>query len=133
MFSSKLLATRPRLLSSLSKRLFSFEQNYKLFPRYFLVSLQYKDIEDAKDELQEHYAQVSTLMQDRKVVMKGEYKDETGMFLIYSNALDERDPHQFIMTNPLYIGGFIKQWKIEELDLLEADRDDEITLYQKYR
>ena len=122
MFSSKLFKIRPRLLNLWSIRPFSFELGYKIPPRYFLVSLQYRDIEDAKDEIQEHYTQVSTLMQDRKVVMKGEYKDNTGMFLIYSNAMDERDPYQFIMKNPLYIGGFIKQWKIEELDLLEADR-----------
>ena len=55
------------------------------------------------------------------------------MFMIFNNARDERDPHQFIMNNPLYQNGLIKEWKIEELDLLHADREDELTVYQRYR
>ena len=63
----------------ISKRMFSFELQYQIPPRYFFVSLQYgKDIENAKDELDEHRSQVRLLMEDRKVLMKGEYKDNSG-------------------------------------------------------
>ena len=55
------------------------------------------------------------------------------MFLLFSNAIDERIPHSFILSNPLYVNGYIKKWDIEELDLLQSDRDDEITVYRKFR
>ena len=54
-----------------------------------------------------------------------------GMFLIFSNSRDEREPHSFITSSPLFTNGFIKKWDIEELDMTLAAKDDEITKYVK--
>ena len=47
------------------------------------------------------------------------------------NARDERDPHQFIMGDPLYREGLVKDYSIEELDIIHAERDDELTITGK--
>ena len=52
--------------------------------------------------------------------------------MIFANSRDELEPHSFIMSSPLYVGGYIKKWNIEELDLHHSDRDDELTVYRKY-
>ena len=48
------------------------------------------------------------------------------------NARDEREPHQFIMTDPLYSEGIVKDWHISELDLIHRERDDELTITGKF-
>ena len=48
-------------------------------------------------------------------------------------AKDQREPYHWVRSDPLYVEGHVRDFKIEELDLIEAERDDEITLYQKYR
>ena len=47
------------------------------------------------------------------------------------NGRDERDPHRFIMADPLFVEGCIKEWSIEELDLIHKERDDELTITGK--
>ena len=59
--------------------MFSFELHYQIPPRYFFVTLKYdKNIEEAKDEFQEHSTNIRNLMHDRKILMKGDYKDNSG-------------------------------------------------------
>jgi len=48
-------------------------------------------------------------------------------------AKDERDPHQFILSDQYFINGLVKNWEIKELDLIHAERDDEIMISSKYR
>lgn len=48
------------------------------------------------------------------------------------NAKDEREPHAFIMSDEYYQNGLVKSWDIKELDLVHADRDDEIMVSSKY-
>ncbi len=48
-------------------------------------------------------------------------------------AKDERDPHSFIMTDQYYINGLVKEWSIKEIDLIQAERDNEIMVSAKYR
>ena len=61
-------------------RFFSYEQSYTVPPRYFYVSLEFDaNVEDATDELHDHYDQIRMLMQDRRVLMKGDYKDKSGI------------------------------------------------------
>jgi uncharacterized protein YciI len=54
------------------------------------------------------------------------------MFFIY-NGKDERDPHQFLMSDPYYINGLVKDWEIKELDLIHAERDDELVVRDRFR
>ena len=44
------------------------------------------------------------------------------------NSKDERDPHKFIMNDPYWKEGLVNEWKIEELDLVHRERDDEIVI-----
>ena len=46
------------------------------------------------------------------------------------NSKDEIEPHTFIHKDPLYQNGFVKDWNITELDLIHAERDDELVLRQ---
>ena len=48
------------------------------------------------------------------------------------NARDEREPHEFIMKDPLHIEGIVKEWNIQELDLIHKERDDELTITGKF-
>ena len=48
------------------------------------------------------------------------------------NARDEREPHQFIMADPLYCEGIVKDWHIDELDIIHKERDDELTITGKF-
>jgi hypothetical protein len=54
------------------------------------------------------------------------------MYFIF-NGKDERDPHTFIMTDQYYVNGLVKSWEIKELDLIHAERDDELMVSSKYR
>ena len=47
------------------------------------------------------------------------------------NARDERDPHRFIMADPLYMQGIVKHYSIDELDVIHKERDDELTITGK--
>lgn len=64
--------------------------------------------------------------------MKGTSKDANELFFIY-NGKDERDPHSFIMSDQYYINGLVKNWEIKEMDLIHAERDDELVVSAKYR
>ena len=37
------------------------------------------------------------------------------------------------MSDPFYVNGLVKDWEIKELDLIHAERDDELMLRQKFR
>ena len=52
------------------------------------------------------------------------------MFLF--NARDEREPHQFILDDPLYKEGVVDDWRIEELDITHKERDDELIITGKF-
>jgi uncharacterized protein YciI len=67
-------------------------------------------------------------------MFKGDVKGETQgeMFIIY-NGKDERDPHGFMLKDPYYINGLVKEWEIKELDLIHAERDDELVIRDKFR
>lgn len=54
------------------------------------------------------------------------------MFIIY-NGKDERDPHNFLLSDPFYKNGLVKSWDIKELDLIHSERDDELMLREKFR
>ena len=49
------------------------------------------------------------------------------------NGNDERDPYHFMKRDPLYQNGFVKDYEIKELDLVHAERDDELVLRQQFR
>ena len=49
------------------------------------------------------------------------------IFMIF-NSKDEIEPHTFIHSDPLFQNGFVKDWYITELDLIHAERDDELVL-----
>ena len=53
------------------------------------------------------------------------------IFFVFT-ARDEREPHQFIMDDPLYGQGVVKEWHIDELDLIHTERDDELTITGKF-
>lgn len=54
------------------------------------------------------------------------------MYFIF-NGKDERDPHQFVMNDQYFVNGLVKSWQIKELDLINAERDDELIVNNKYR
>lgn len=54
------------------------------------------------------------------------------MYFIF-NGKDERDPHKFIMNDQYQINGLVRSWEIKELDLVHAERDDELTVSTKFR
>ena len=54
------------------------------------------------------------------------------MFIIY-NGKDERDPHNFLLSDPFYKNGLVKSWDIKELDLIHSERDDELMVREKFR
>jgi hypothetical protein len=54
------------------------------------------------------------------------------MYFVY-HGKDERDPHTFIMTDQYYVNGLVKSWSIKELDLVHAERDDELIVSTKFR
>ena len=103
----------------------------------------------------EHSEKVKRAVQDQQIVFRGEMlpqrtesTDESGEqeqegttavaqasdldeIIFVFNGRDERDPHRFIMDDPLFTEGVIKEWKIEELDLIHKERDDELTITGK--
>ena len=57
---------------------------------------------------------------------------EPQIFMVW-NAVDEREPHDFLMRDSLYQNGYVRDWTIQELDLVHAERDDELVLRQPFR
>ena len=51
------------------------------------------------------------------------------IFMIF-NSVDEREPYDFLQRDPIVQEGFVKDWEIKELDLVHAERDDELVLRQ---
>ena len=51
------------------------------------------------------------------------------IFFVF-NTKDERDPHDFMQRDPIVQSGFVRDWEIKELDLVHAERDDELVLRQ---
>ena len=49
------------------------------------------------------------------------------------HSKDEKEPYSFIMNDAFYINGLVKEWNIEELDLIHAERDDELMIREKFR
>ena len=49
------------------------------------------------------------------------------IFMIF-NAKDEIEPHDFLQRDPLVSNGWVKEWYIKEMDLVHAERDDELVL-----
>ena len=108
-----------------------------------------------KEIAMEHSEKVKRAVQDQQIVFRGEMlpqrtesTDESGEqeqegttavaqasdldeIIFVFNGRDERDPHRFIMTDPLFVEGLIKEWSIEELDLIHKERDDELTITGK--
>ena len=54
------------------------------------------------------------------------------IFMLF-NSIDEREPHDFMNRDPIVQNGFVKDWSIKELDLVHAERDDEMVLRQQFR
>ena len=103
----------------------------------------------------EHSEKVKRAVQDQQIVFRGEMlpqrtestdeseeQEQEGTtavaqasdldeIIFVFNGRDERDPHRFIMDDPLFTEGVIKEWKIEELDLIHKERDDELTITGK--
>ena len=75
-------------------------------------------------------------LDDQKILFKGGIKGEEGgiteMYFVY-HGKDERDPHQFIMEDQYFINGLVKSWDINEIDLIHAERDDELMVNSKFR
>ena len=53
------------------------------------------------------------------------------MFFVF-HGRDERDPHSFIKSDPLFLNGIVKKWRITEMDLAHKERDDELVLHGQY-
>ena len=53
------------------------------------------------------------------------------IFFIF-NSRDEIEAHEFIKRDPLYQQNFVKDWTIKELDLIHAERDDELVLRNRF-
>ena len=49
------------------------------------------------------------------------------IFMIWQSH-DEREPHRFLKFDSLMQNGLVKDWTIKELDLVHAERDDELVL-----
>ena len=87
---------------------------------------------------EEHNKEVKKRFDDQKIVFKGAIaaSSENGtpgeMYFVY-HGKDEKDPHQFVMSDQYFINGLIKNWEIKELDLIHAERDDELMVSSKYR
>ena len=98
---------------------------------------------------EEHQREVKRKLDDQKILFTGLTKyvapldskstqvatDEIRHDEIYFvfNGKDERDPHSFVMTDQYYITGLVKSWEIKELDLVHAERDDELVVSTKFR
>ena len=61
-----------------------------------------------------------------------EEKTKPEIFFVF-NARDEIEPHDFIMTDPLYLQGVVNDWRIRELDFIHAERDDELTVLSQVK
>eukprot|EP00347_Sterkiella_histriomuscorum_P001438 403372037 len=117
----------------------SFELSFQIPPRYFLVSYKLTDtFADHQEQFkEEHSEKVKRLIEQQRILFRGDIKNTEGdsyseIFFLY-NTKDEREPHQFIMSDLYYQNGLVKQWEIKELDLMHAERDDEIMVSAKYR
>ena len=44
------------------------------------------------------------------------------------NSKDEIEPHDYMKRDPLNQAGFVKDWEIKELDLVHAEREDELVI-----
>ena len=53
------------------------------------------------------------------------------IFMIF-NSRDEIEPHDFIKRDPLFQNDYVKDWTIKELDLIHAERDDELMLRNRF-
>ena len=100
--------------------------------------------EDAYDE---HRQNVKKAITDQKIILNGETIDiydensenfkssdpndfpKPQIYIVY-NAKDEKEPYDYIYRDPLYQNGWVKDWEIKELDLVHAERDDELVLRQ---
>ena len=51
------------------------------------------------------------------------------IFLLF-NSRDEIEPHDYMKRDPLTHAGYVKDWEIKELDLVHAERDNELVLRQ---
>lgn len=81
---------------------------------------------------EEHKNAVKRGLDDQKILFKGFSKEAGEMFFVY-HGKDEREPHEFIMRDQYYVNGLVKQWDIKEMDLIHAERDDELVVSSKYR
>ena len=146
------------LFNRVSKRSFgNFEQVHPIPPRYFLVKYEIdqkqfreKILDQGNAELAiDHRNQVQKAVSAQKIVFRGEVlpEKESGPeadaaqvsqtndldeIIFVFNARDEREPHQFILADPLYNEGIVKEWRIEELDIIHNERDDELTITGKF-
>ena len=138
----------------------NFEQAHPIPPRYFLVKYQIDqrqfrekvlDASDAKLAI-DHAKKVKDGIAMQKIVFRGEMlpersagddggdsdaahvsqTNEIDEIIFVFNARDEREPHEFIMADPLYSEGIVKEWDISELDIIHRDRDDELTITGKF-
>ncbi|CDW88940.1 UNKNOWN [Stylonychia lemnae] len=125
--------------SQVPQQIGSFEQHFQIPPRYFLVTYKLNDnFQDESDQYrEEHTSRVKKLIEGQRIVFRGDVRNKENnghseIFFVYQ-AKDERDPHSFIMGDQYYQNGLVKNWEIKELDLIHAERDDEIMISSKYR
>merc|ERR1712070_657817 len=88
---------------------------------------------------QDHVDRVTQAVESRRILFRGEtpYTEETmeeavaiinypkEIFFLY-HARDEREPHNFIKHDSLYQAGIVNQWRIQEMNLIHKERDDEL-------
>ena len=104
-------------------------------------------MEESDKYQEDHNREVKRRLEDQKILFKGctKAKVEGGsslenpespqldeMYFVF-NGKDERDPHSFMTTDQYFINGLVKSWDIKELDLVHAERDDELMVSSKYR
>jgi hypothetical protein len=53
------------------------------------------------------------------------------IFFVF-HGRDEREPHSFIKSDPLFQNGIVHKWNIKEMDLAHKERDDELVLHGQY-
>ena len=126
---------KPSFFNIPTRSVGSFELYYAPPPRYFYVSYEFRDgaLDDAEEEwTEERSHSLQAKMAEGRVLVSGEQADGAGSFVIMQGA-DEREPHSFVMRDPFYVNGLVKNWSITELDLLGKERENELTVYSRYR
>ena len=99
-----------------------------------------------EDFYTEHRKNIKQAIENQRIIINGEsiQNDENfvsskkddfpkpQVFLVF-NSKDELEPHDFMKRDPLNINGYVKDWEIKELDLVHAERENELVIRKQFR